>query len=828
MTKIPFTVSARTARLIGRENVANAEGAIIELVKNAYDADATLCILFFSQVYKSIPKKLSEAEFMYLNGHHSVFAESYINRKSEYFLKASLSSENIDLINNILLQVKELIIVDNGHGMSADVIKNHWMTIGTDNKETNTISDGGRIKSGSKGIGRFALDRLGSKNILYTTVKKQSYTHKWCVDWDDFEKEHAKINEINASLDKTTEKYQNIVEEITTSHLEIKKLIQKNKVIHGSSLKVTCLRDLWNEKMQVDLFNNLEVLTPPDNTEKFDIFLFDDALKDLFGAVNPREHTDFDYKVIASYEADEGKNIKINIYRNELNLSFVSKDLFQQEEMQVFPFDKKTLNEEVFSLDKTIYDLLPGMKNKLDIDKKLSDIGPFKFIFYFMKRQNLGKGDKEKYPYKEFNSKIREQWLNKFGGIKIFRDEFRVRPFGEINSSSYDWLFLGERQGQSPAGVGRKGGWKVRPNQVSGFVKISRLMNKTLNDKSSREGLQENESLLLFQNILLSVIGVFELDRSTIANNLNRAYQLKNKGAVARQKAVELIERDTKKRKYKKQEKTSQELEEEIEILRDGFQQQEKDLEAKDEELMLLRSLASTGITFTSFAHEFERISNKLHTRTGYLKDTLKDYLSEENFCDTEHYLNPFHHISKITRLDDQLKHWIDFSLAKVKKDRRRRKSIDMVNYFQEMKHMWESILVGKDIDILLNFNRKKIERRIFSMDFDTVFENMITNSVEAFNAPGHSGARQIKIDVNDSLKTLEIVYTDTGRGLKEEYADNPNRIFDFSETSKRNSRGDAIGTGIGMWLVKLILEEYNADISVLTDLSGFGLKIKL
>lgn len=40
LDKIPFKVSARTARLIGRENVATAKGAIIELVKNGYDADS--------------------------------------------------------------------------------------------------------------------------------------------------------------------------------------------------------------------------------------------------------------------------------------------------------------------------------------------------------------------------------------------------------------------------------------------------------------------------------------------------------------------------------------------------------------------------------------------------------------------------------------------------------------------------------------------------------------------------------------------------------------------------------------------------------------------
>ncbi len=42
---IPFAISARTAHLIGLENFANAEGAIVELVKNSYDADADICVV---------------------------------------------------------------------------------------------------------------------------------------------------------------------------------------------------------------------------------------------------------------------------------------------------------------------------------------------------------------------------------------------------------------------------------------------------------------------------------------------------------------------------------------------------------------------------------------------------------------------------------------------------------------------------------------------------------------------------------------------------------------------------------------------------------------
>lgn len=49
--KVPFKVSARTAKLIGLENFSTEEGAIIELVKNTYDADANNCILIFDLKY---------------------------------------------------------------------------------------------------------------------------------------------------------------------------------------------------------------------------------------------------------------------------------------------------------------------------------------------------------------------------------------------------------------------------------------------------------------------------------------------------------------------------------------------------------------------------------------------------------------------------------------------------------------------------------------------------------------------------------------------------------------------------------------------------------
>ena len=57
--KIPFKVSSRTARLIGRENVATPKGAIIELVKNGYDADSRYSIVYIDNELSFFKNKYS-------------------------------------------------------------------------------------------------------------------------------------------------------------------------------------------------------------------------------------------------------------------------------------------------------------------------------------------------------------------------------------------------------------------------------------------------------------------------------------------------------------------------------------------------------------------------------------------------------------------------------------------------------------------------------------------------------------------------------------------------------------------------------------------------
>ena len=169
--KIPFKVSARTARLIGRENIATSKGAIIELVKNGYDADSKLCIVFFDNYYSYIHQEIDEKHFSLLISKgisKEVLLHLYEKGEEFYVLKNRYSEDVYANLKLSLSKLASLYIIDAGEGMTQNIIRNHWMTIGTNNKEYDFFTKTGRVKAGAKGIGRFALDKLGSKCEMIT------------------------------------------------------------------------------------------------------------------------------------------------------------------------------------------------------------------------------------------------------------------------------------------------------------------------------------------------------------------------------------------------------------------------------------------------------------------------------------------------------------------------------------------------------------------------------------------------------------------------------------------------------------------------------------
>lgn len=171
LDKIPFKVSARTARLIGRENVATAKGAIIELVKNGYDADSPFSIVLIDNRYgvyhNRLDKELYE-KYLSLGIEESLLTSIYQLNEDAYYERPDVDIEKIGVLKKHLQSYSSLYIIDAGEGMTDSIIRNCWMTIGTDNKSTHFTTHGGRVKAGAKGIGRFALDKLGERCEMFT------------------------------------------------------------------------------------------------------------------------------------------------------------------------------------------------------------------------------------------------------------------------------------------------------------------------------------------------------------------------------------------------------------------------------------------------------------------------------------------------------------------------------------------------------------------------------------------------------------------------------------------------------------------------------------
>jgi len=142
--KLKWRFDISTFRLIGRELITDRITALFELLKNSYDANATRVDIIFENVaYKD-------------------------------------NDEN--LIGS------KITIKDNGFGMSFSDIRDKWMVIGTANKRKNPISPDpfNRRCVGEKGIGRFAVDKLGNKVEITTKKNLDNLWLKVEIDWDNY------------------------------------------------------------------------------------------------------------------------------------------------------------------------------------------------------------------------------------------------------------------------------------------------------------------------------------------------------------------------------------------------------------------------------------------------------------------------------------------------------------------------------------------------------------------------------------------------------------------------------------------------------------------
>lgn len=764
MARISFNVDAYTARLIGRENVSKLNGAIIELVKNTYDADATICVLYYEKITNS------------------------------------------------------LYIADNGCGMTKDIIIKHWMTIGRSTKKKKFISESGRVQTGAKGIGRFALDRISDKCEMFTISKEGKLV--WKVDWEDFSK-CDNITEVTADLYEPSIVIEDFLDEITND--EVKSLLLQKMHKTGTVFRLTSLRDTWSDDIVKKIKDDLITLIPYEMKNEFQLYFFDiENTKDDAEVLNVVDAFSYDYKTEFKV-LNDGKTF-IRIHRNEFNFGDKFSEVIDQGEFS--KDDEEYFTGKLISIESSFTDMLPKRGGNLE-----NSIGEFSGVFYFEKVTSTNKNDAEKYFYKsnEGHNNVRDV----FGGIKIYRDGFRVRPYGEPKTSAYDWLLLAGRKNKSPAAPSHQtGAWRVNIDQIIGSIFISRL-NITLPDQSNREGIVETKEFVLLKEFLLNVIQEFEKDRQYVFRKLDARYDKMSEAARIQEeinkKAEEVKAAREREQSFNSDAQNTSKKDTNGNSSSKCFIDPEKAktvLDHKDtviknleDENRLLRTLATTGIVTNTYVHEIKDITHKLNRKIIMAKEALELDGNLEKGLD---------YIRQANKMRESLNSWFKVTIGSVTRDKRTMKKTNLNFLVTQVVSSWNETL--NDILIELVFMNDEIELVCFPYDIESILSNLIANSVSSFEA-SFSEKKIIVIQISDFDREIVIKYSDSGHGLSSAYKSNPRRILEPMESDKRNEMGETIGTGMGMWIINRTISDYKGSIDLSDNMrfeSGFYATIKL
>lgn len=443
-----FKPRARIIKIIGQELISNDVIALVELIKNSYDADAF----------------------------------------------------EIDVIlNDILSDNGEILVKDNGCGMSYEKIVNVWLEPATPDKKSNSERTYSscylRRLLGEKGIGRFAVHRLGDKIELITRARTDcnntllDYETRVEIDWTDF------------TEDKYLDDIPVRIERVNNPQVFIDR--------PGTLIRITNIHPWKNIKAVKDAVLKIRGLESPVKPKK------------------NQQHRD---------DNNNDPGIKINISSNDSNLNKEIKEIKTLAEVLKTGFykfsaiiDEKGEILYEYEFDRIDYQDLKRPKEK--IEPIIDDLKNYNTDWF------------EEHPLNNFNSPgtfevnffawdldtaalkvagLADYYKNLIkpnSGIRIYRDNFRVWPYGESND---DWLELDIARLNAPKER------SVSRNQVFGVVHISSIENNQLKDQSNREGLIINEQYEHFYQLVSGALTVFARERKKDKINIDKVSKSKS------------------------------------------------------------------------------------------------------------------------------------------------------------------------------------------------------------------------------------------------------------------------------------------------------------
>lgn len=712
MERLKYIVEDSTiAELLGVQNFTNKESAILELVKNAYDAQANNVSITFSD--------------------------------------------------------SSIVIIDDGIGMSKSTIYENWMHVGKSNKGyslSNVEHNDGRVLAGSKGVGRFALARLG-ESVVVCSVKKGEVPVKWATDWSESILDDLP-NEVNLPI--------------------------------GTRIEISALRDRWTEKSIKNLINYLSITC---NDGRMHIEICPNFGKEIsYIFKRPELGENFVTKIALFYDASEMK----------LHYTIVS-DEFSDIAKKYCP----SLDLQHFSNDISILDELDGTTEIDSPDGEwqsmLKKLGDFSAEFYFSLK-SATKQDVERFCYNY--SALPDRYD---AGVVLYRNAFSIDSF----DGKKDWLGLNQRSRKSPAAATHPtGSWRVRANQLSGKVEIDKKENYQLRDLANRQGLEENEYFKLFVKIITIGIAAFERYRQSIIRSIDK------KNAPKPSPTTPIIDQILKGRNQEIHLTSNdvQALAQELSAIKaesKSFQDEKESTEKKYRyDVRILNVLATTGLKASSIAHELKNDRNSISVNYQYIVDALKEYGFWEELCSQEYteysYKNVPQLLTRNKAINQKIVAFMDTMLDEIEKKKFSPKNLSISGIMENIKANWvrdyASLSINLDVDETVYFETSEDI-------FTAIFDNLILNSWQQNKSSSHI---VIDISIHKSGGFLKIVYADSGVGLPPKYINDPMRILEVHESSREN------GHGLGMWIVHNTIRMTGGDVISIDGHDGFHFSFEL
>lgn len=855
----------RIIKQLGTELITSDEIAIVELIKNAYDAGAKEIRVHFID---------SKAALKNLN---------LLAPKNELF----------QIITKRIKSFPCIMIEDNGNGMDEEAIVKGFLTVGSTFKhdlkikQKNDKIPSTRMILGEKGLGRLATQRLS--DILYVETAQEDTNCGIFIklDWLTLISGQKEIPTLKFKSNK--QKYTRLW--LTGNSIEINHLINTSSIVKNSLFHTN--DEYEGLKLREKLQATISFLYSP--FEKDDIKHNEDFKISLHYnefEINSNFQTDAINiaETIHSFKLDEPnierKSFSANLilrpwYIERTHMNSIDR-MFHPEKIKNHSFyikllekyhDKYERNLSETQTETTFIDeFLKAMKQRKievadDVIDNIKKMLPIEGKIYSFKRdRNLFKiavDSAKEANYIEDSITIENirEFLNFHNGVKLYRGPFRIANLGDKDS---DWLHLQQERTHGQQF------FRFELGNIIGYIKINDFYQEYIQEITSRQDTENNKYKQALEHFLHYTINKVFYDFNSRAYKLtidilreNDLLQTDPIADIKKEKdRIQLLIENTKK-SLKSFNQALQHIttnadldtpekisivQNEIRLLQDSAETFNLTINTQVQSLNTTEDLLNkaeksrydikadafnhyklmaNGLVTETLTHELHSmINNKSYSTANKHINELRSYLDDQNAIDVyksslkplnDMFLEVENNMSNLNRFHELL----EKTFIKKKDD-----------------DIYENTMIFKFIETLKFHFDQRLTRHKIQLDFSTtdnmiwalpkgallhILHNLIDNSIywidqrrkrainsdQDYNFIGHDRI------VIEKYAPDQIRYYDTGTGILSHIQD---RVFHFLESGKPTN-----GRGMGMYIVRELLQSFSGDIKLLDDLNAYG-----